>query len=170
MRHYSISRWTDYANGNIAGLEKVLMEEHLAHCSECLESYLEVLEGSDLLKRAPENITDRIMAAVSMTESNQNNGNKNCNNRKDSNKLKKGKIRDISRFAVAASIALILWQFGVFGQLSMSMLKVDELLLSKPEIETVLVNGFGDKMIDQLNSFFDTISEKGDVMFNEKKK
>ncbi|HHV98390.1 MAG TPA: zf-HC2 domain-containing protein [Clostridiaceae bacterium] len=164
MRHYSISRWKDYANGNITGLEKVLMEEHLAHCSQCLESYLEVLEGSGILRPAPENITDRIMAAVSMAESHQNNCKKDCN------RVKKGKIRDISRFAVAASIALILWQFGVFGQLSMSMLKVDEMILSRRETDRALVNGFGDKMINQLNSFFDTITEKGDVMFNEKKK
>jgi len=164
MRHYSISRWKDYANGITTGLEKVLMEEHLAHCSECLEMYLEALESSDLLRPAPEEITDRIMAAVSMTESYQNNCKKDCN------KVKKRKIRDISRFAVAASIALILWQFGVFGQLSMKVSEVDELLLSRREPEIVLTSGFGDKMINRLNSFFDTISEKGDVMFNEKKK
>jgi len=164
MRHYSISRWNDYVNGNIDGLEKVLMEEHLAHCSECLEKYLEVLEGSDSLRSAPENMTDRIMAAVSMSEPYQQNCKKGCN------KAKKRKLKDFSRFAVAASIALVLWHFGVFGQLSMWVSEVDQLLLDRREPQIALANGFGDKMIDQLNSFFDTINEKGDVIFNEKKK
>lgn len=164
MRHYSISRWKDYANGNTDGLEKLLMEDHLTHCSECLERYLDVLEESDFLYRAPENIADRIMTAVSMTQSYQQ------NHKKGRNKANKGKIKAVSRFAVAASIALILWQFGVFGRLSMSVLKVDELLESRREPETVLINGFGDEMINQLNSFFNTISNKGDVIFNENEK
>lgn len=164
MKHYSIREWKDYVNGNTCGLENALMEQHLSNCSECLERYLNALEESDHLYHAPDNITDRIMAAVDLAESCRHNYKVGRNN------VNRGKIKTISRFAVAASIALLLWHFGIFGRLSMSVLKVDELFLTSREPEMVLADGFGDRMINQLNNFFDTISYKGDVIFNENEK
>lgn len=160
MRHYSSSSWKNYIDGNIGSLERALMEEHLANCRECLAEYTKTLEASEFLCNAPEIITVQVMAAVSTAKPYTG----NCN------KPKQMRIKTFSRFAIAASIALMLWQFGVFGHLSMKVLEIDELFLTRPESKAALVNGFGDRMINRLNSFFNTITEKGDVLFNEKKK
>lgn len=158
MRHYNNREWKEYIQGTTRGLEKKLMEEHLAHCDECIEKYVKALESLGLVTEAPEAVTDQIMIAIG-TKQKKAGG-------KDT---RQSYIGMFARYIVAASIALTLWHFGFFNNLSEGISTVDKLALSGPRVEQMLPSGFGNKMVSEINSFFNNINVKGDEWFEGKK-
>ena len=144
VRHYSSSEWLDYARHKVGSLEGSLMERHLAGCDKCATMYVNALEESLQMVDAPAGLGRTVMSAVEQ-----------CINERPG-RSSQSRVKMLLRYTIAASFALILWQYGIFGDLSRNILSMRE------------APGFGDRMVGEVNSMFDYIAEKGDEIFNEK--
>ncbi len=159
MRHYDSNVWKDYVEGTIGNFDKSLMEQHMLLCDRCMEEYINAVETSGMVETAPSSLADNVMAAV-----------KPKAEKAVKNTGRKPYTIPLLKYAAAASIALLLWKFGIFTNLSTGMLKADERPQRDSIFETALGSGFGDKMVDGINGMFDFITVKGENLFNEKKK
>jgi predicted anti-sigma-YlaC factor YlaD len=157
MRHYKSEEWMDYLYGRTGSIENALMEKHLEQCGECTKEYIKALENSGLMTEAPQAVTDRIMCSISRSTG------------KGFVKSKrKNQLGAFFRYAVAASMTLILWHYGIFTGISDSVSKVDNLRQREPTVKMLLTEGFGDRMVGKINGLFDSIDLKGDELFNGK--
>lgn len=78
MKHYSYEQWTKYVKNELDGEDKILYEDHLYTCDQCLEVYLTAIEAEEL----PDIIdgtafTDNIMAQLPNENNKQDTKNDN---------------------------------------------------------------------------------------------
>jgi len=159
MRHYSRDEWLEYIRGSAGDIQGILMEEHLLNCESCLSEYIGALKQSNPAGEAPEGLTGRIMAKVRQAEK----GSVFTNERKR-------RLGVLTRYAAAASAALVLWYFGVFGSLVEGVSNVSAYKNGFLGIEKYSDVYLGDKIVAGINGMFDTITLKGVEFLNENKK
>lgn len=159
MRHYDSKAWKAYVEGNVGDLDKSLMEQHMLLCEQCMEEYINTIEASGRVEAAPDGLADNVMAAVGQ---------------KADIAAKKTRytsyFNPFLRYAAAASIAMLLWKFGIFTSLGTGISKMDKTPERDSVFGTAFIGGFGDKMVDGINNMFDNLTLKGENLFNEKKK
>ncbi|MEI5907628.1 hypothetical protein WAK64_11230 [Bacillus spongiae] len=72
MKHYSLTEWQDYINGNLLDDEvRNEYEQHLYSCDDCLESYMSAIESleTDLPTiTEPSLYTDELMKKIPFKE------------------------------------------------------------------------------------------------------
>ncbi len=159
MRHYDSTAWKAYVEGNIGELDRNLMEEHMLICDQCMEEYINVIETSGMPEKAPDGFADNVMTALKPEVA-----------APIRNTIYKSRINSFFRYAAAASIALLLWRSGIFTGLSTGIAKMDESPKRDSIFKTATNTGFGDKIVDGINSMFNSITLKGENLLDEKKK
>ena len=161
MKHYTNYAWEEYVKGRIEKPQSTLMEDHLAFCEVCTNKYVKALESSGSIFDTPPGLADKIMAAIQPLQPQAE---------KTSVSSRKNRRLIITRYAVAALLALVLWQSGFFitfgRKLSSSQMQTQLAVKLNENID----EGFGDRMVGQVNYFFDFLTVKRKEWFHENQK
>lgn len=114
MKHYSYEQWTKYVKNELDGEDRILYEDHLYTCDQCLEVYLTAIEAEEL----PDIIdgtafTDNIMAQLPIENNIQD-----TNNETFPRKATAFYKKTIFHYGVAAAMTLLLMSTGFFQTLT----------------------------------------------------
>ncbi len=102
MEHYNAGAWSLYRNDEIDKHQRRLMEDHLAVCGKCLQSYLDSTAEQD------------ICLAELLLPADFNTAVRERIRREKQLACKKRRTRSLVNYTVAASITLALMMSGIF--------------------------------------------------------
>lgn len=102
MKHYDARAWALYRDNRVDQHQRRLMEDHLAVCDSCLQSYLDTAADDD------------ICLAELLLPGDFNAAVRNNIGRKKQLAYKKRRSRSLVNYTVAASITLALMISGIF--------------------------------------------------------
>ncbi len=142
MSHYNKKQWKWYADDLIDGKQKKEMESHLVDCDDCLETYLSIIEETQIDRvdgLLNGNFTDNVMAQLKNQEM------------KPLLKLKKKrkKTSDILLYYVAAAcITLVFFSSGVFDFIGYYVPKTTVQLVDSSKSRELLASGWTDRLMD----------------------
>ncbi|MFD2446613.1 hypothetical protein ACFSO7_21980 [Bacillus sp. CGMCC 1.16607] len=109
--HYSYEDWCKYVKNELDGSTREEYENHLYSCDQCLESYLQVLDGDTTQFPVIQNdfdFTDGIMAEIA-----------DLNKQKQKVNTKKSFYQSsVFHYLIAAAMTLVLMGSGVFQSIT----------------------------------------------------
>lgn len=137
MGHYSDQTWRHYVEDRLDETTRNTMEEHLAHCDECLERYLWQLEQVDIPLPDPVkdgSVVEEVMKRVTSD---------------DKKKHVSVYRRHLINYVIAAAMTLLLTASGLFQTI------IDSTDLSGPRADKPPVS---EQVLERTLTFFDAFS------------
>jgi len=143
--HYSKDYWMKYVRDELKETERILLEDHLYTCDQCLELYIDAV---DMKEEKLPSISDEV---AFMNDIMKQITNENMDRKKDAKKKRPFYQSSIFHYAIAASLTLILMSAGFFQ----SIIKHTE-TIQKAEVswkEEPKSGGLVDKTFAWMDSF-----------------
>lgn len=145
MSHYNIEKWKSYKKDILEQDEKIIMEDHLYNCDECMDIFISLIDDEEIKhaeKSIPSNFTIDIMKKIDMNSPIQK-----C--------IKKKKLIEnmFMYYVAAASVILVLTAGGIFTkitQIPMENIKLD--VQNNPKGIEKFYN-FSEKIANNTNNF-----------------
>ena len=118
IHHISLEKWLEYVKGNLNEQTRVLYEEHLYNCDQCLELYLTAIEMEE--KHLPyiqneDHFTNMIMEKVKIEHEDEEPIEQNVDHTALTSKQKFYQSA-IFHYVVAAAMTFLFMSTGVFSQ------------------------------------------------------
>jgi hypothetical protein len=155
--HYSVEEWRMFADDLVSHEMRILMENHLACCDQCLGHYLSCITP-DRQQQAQERLdpgfTGKIIAEISLSV-----GKKQYNNKRNNG-------RDvIFYYAAAACITLFLMGIGVFEDAAEALIQVSKAGIPEDrlihfDMGEIVEFGWTDKLMHKTLTLVDSIKPK----------
>ncbi len=150
MIHYTKESWVKYLHNQVAPSEREKMEIHMAHCDQCLETYLSSLEETDLVEMAlpSPDFTNQVLGKINLPRT--------------SPKLSLRAKRKIifKYYAVAASITILLMLSGFFEAIEQIPNATAEIASTTGRVEQILTSGWSDRLMDSTIKMMNAIEIK----------
>jgi predicted anti-sigma-YlaC factor YlaD len=143
--HYSIDHWMKYVKDELNETERVVLEDHLYTCDQCLELYIDAVDKQEEILPS---ISDE---AAFMNDIMKKISNENMVIEKVTEKKRPFYQSSIFHYAIAASLTLILMSAGFFQSIIKHTDTIQKAEISvKQESKT---DGLVDKTFAWMDSF-----------------
>jgi len=136
MEHYNQQHWSAYLLNIVDEEERIIMENHLYNCDQCMDLYINQLEAeNEELAEPSTTFTKTVMKGIFKEEQRKN---------------KAQRITLFKYYTIAASITLILVATGVFNSIgNMTPEIMSGLSESTRKIETAMFGGWSQELFDK---------------------
>lgn len=150
MRHYSKAEWLWFVNTDSDTLLYEEMQEHMQNCDECMNLYLELIEGITRSEvPVTEDFTDRVMEAVHREKVEA-----------AKKRLNQNRINTLIYYVSAASLTLFLMGTGTFHDIYKSFASVEKYTLENPQKQSLFMSGWTSKLTYETSKILSGVKEE----------
>ncbi|MBM7614320.1 hypothetical protein [Alkaliphilus hydrothermalis] len=177
MQHYSKEKWNQYIFVQLDETEAVVMEEHLYSCDDCMNTYLSLLEASDIPQGIlSQDFTDQVICKIQLEDSTNNRPKERDEkisniiqlNTSSKNQLKLKRREVFKYYTVAASITMVLMYSGFFNVIASGIPRAtNEIVTSTKNVEKLVPVGWSQRWMDTTLETLDSIKDKQGSEENE---